>query len=139
MSALPVTAVVTGEATEAPSNTFHEGIDLGGQGIDHDTSCHLRVLLVNGEAFQVQLPVSSTVGELKQKILAERPKRKITFALQNSFNGSAVVLYSLHGCLFHVRPVFTQENKDYVLTLFPSPSCWWECTWIFRIRKLSYN
>lgn len=92
MSALPVTAVITGEATEASSNTFHdEGIDLGGQDIDHDTSCHLRVLLVNGEAFQVQLPVSSTVGELKQKILAERPKRKITFALQNSFGVRAVV------------------------------------------------
>lgn len=83
MSTPSVNALVTREATETPSNTYNQGgIELAGQNIECEAICHLRVLLVNGEAFQVRLPVSNTVTELKRQILAERPKRKVTVASQ---------------------------------------------------------
>lgn len=82
MPTLPVAAAVTGEATEASLKTLNREVTGSvGKSADDEGVCHLRVLLVNGEAFQMCLPVSSRVGELKQRILVEKPKRKVTVHL----------------------------------------------------------
>lgn len=36
--------------------------------------CNLRFLMVNGESFRLVLPAASTVHQVKQKVIDERPK-----------------------------------------------------------------
>lgn len=52
---------------------------------DGESVCIVRFLIINGESFQLFSSLSSTVLSLKEKVLHERPRRKLY--MRGSANG----------------------------------------------------